>query len=83
MKSLFAAVALATAACANALGPRWDNQETTSLTTYTTTTVCPATTTITAQGTTQVVTVLTTSTIVVTGCANCETTVPGPVTTET
>jgi hypothetical protein len=82
MKAVFALLALATTACANALDARWF-PKTTTMTTYTTTTVCPATTTITAKGTTQIVTLLTTSTIVVTACMNCETTVPGPVTTET
>jgi hypothetical protein len=79
MKAAFAILALATTALANVLEARWP---VTTLTTYTTTTVCPATTTKTENGQTQVITTLTTSTITVTACQNCETTVPGPTTTE-
>jgi hypothetical protein len=80
MKATFAILALATTALANVLEARWS--QTTTLTTYTTTTVCPATTTKTEGGKTQIITTLTTSTITVTACQNCETTVEGPTTTD-
>jgi hypothetical protein len=79
MKTTFAILALATTALANILEARWPK---TTLTTYTTTTVCPATSTKTEGGQTQIITTLTTSTITVTACQNCETTVEGPTTTK-
>jgi hypothetical protein len=79
MKADFTILALATAAFANVLEARWPA---TTLTTYTTTTVCPVTSTHTEGGHTQVITTLTTSTITVTACHGCETTVEGSTTTE-
>lgn len=81
MKALYTLLALAATTFVNALEPRWHPQ-TSTMTTYTTTTVCPATTTTTAGGVTKIITTLQTSTITVTACVNCETTVPGPTTTE-
>ncbi|KAK7397644.1 hypothetical protein QQX98_012988 [Neonectria punicea] len=60
------------------------DEETKTLTTYTTVTTCPVTSTYTEEGTTYCITELTTSTIVVTDCYNCGvTTVKGPDVTKT
>lgn len=79
MRATLAILALATTALANVLEARWP---VTTMTTYTTTTVCPVTSTYTQGGKTQIITSLTTSTITVTACQGCETTVEGPTTTE-
>ncbi|KAH7170240.1 hypothetical protein EDB81DRAFT_156836 [Dactylonectria macrodidyma] len=60
-----------------------DHEGTKTLTTYTTVTTCPVTSTYTKEGTTYCVTELTTSTIVVTDCKGCVTTVQGPDVTKT
>ncbi|KAF7562010.1 hypothetical protein G7046_g2129 [Stylonectria norvegica] len=84
----YSATLLAFAASALAYGDEkrgedYEEKETT-LTTYTTTTVCPVTSTYTEEGTTYCVTDLTTSTVTVTECHGCGaqvTTVPGPTVT--
>lgn len=92
MKLSLTILALATSAVAQRLAalphpivPRGggESEAVTTMTVFTTTTVCPVTSTAVESGTTKIITQLTTSTIVVTscvgGCGNGATTVPGSV----
>ncbi|PFH56234.1 hypothetical protein XA68_16852 [Ophiocordyceps unilateralis] len=87
MVNRFALLALATSALGNYVKPEWGNKpdtETTTMVTYTTTTVCPVTSTVTDKGTTYWKTDLTTSTLTITECHGCGggvVTVPGPTVT--